>query len=211
MVTLKELEKRLEEMSTLFTSKMTTFQAELNSNKVSDDDVEDNLAVKFNEFKIEVQKSLEKLRNELQNCNEDISISENKNSLLLHGIPEDNVDTYDSVLKIINEKLHVNITKLDFNYCHRLGKKKDSRLRRKPRPIVVNFIHRWQRNIVYFAKKNLKGCNVLITEVLTTRKLELYKQVRDKVGNDCWTSNCNIFALVNNKKCEIRKIEDLSV
>ena len=57
------------------------------------------------------------------------------NCLLVHGIVEtNNENTDDLVLKTINEKLDVDITKNKIDWSHRTGREKDGQ---RPRPIIV--------------------------------------------------------------------------
>lgn len=208
MVSNRDLEKRLEELSTNFLTKMTAFQAELDDRKCNQVvDSSDQIAERFDHFRVSIVKEIESLKTELNKFKDEYHSENNRKSLLLHGVSEDLGDIYGSVTEVFHINMNLDIKKEDLDYCFRLGGARDS-TSGKPRPIIVYFRSRWQRDVVYHNKKKLKGSSVLITEVLTSERLKLFKEIRGVMKKDCWTLNGKIFILHNNKKQIIQNLSE---
>ena len=95
---------------------------------------------------------------------------------------------------------------------HRLGKPKSGE-DAKPRPIIIKFVSYSTRSTIFRSKRNLMG-TPLITESLTTRRMDLLRkaetQVRDNKLKGAWTQNGRICALDDDDhKVLITKAADL--
>ena len=102
-----------------------------------------------------------------------------RNCLLLHGIPENkNEKTDDLSLATINEHLELEITEVDIERTHRIGKPRE--VGQKSRPIIVKFVRYNDRKNVFNRKKKLKGKNISITESLTATRMKKLKEARGK-------------------------------
>lgn len=136
------------------------------------------------------------------------------NNIVISGVPEEpDEDLLQVVSRLINTKVinnhrKLSITNTHINYCKRLGKKDDGR--KKPRPISVNFVNRWMRDLTFNSKKQLKGSGVVISEHLIKSKLDIFNKARDKLGvKSCWTWNGNVYVCINGERKQIRGDKDI--
>ena len=115
-----------------------------------------------------------------------------RNCLLLHGVQEnENKNTDDIVLKTMSEELNIEIKENDLVRTHRIGNR--NRKDGQPRAIIVKFTCCAIRNKIYSNQKKLKGKIFLITESLTSRRYNLFKEAQDKYGvKNLWTSDGRI-------------------
>ena len=121
-----------------------------------------------------------------------------RNCLLLHGVPETQVDTDNAVLSVTNEKLGLNLTRECIDRSHRLGHS-SSASNGKPRPIIVKLTSYDTRRKIFGAKRQLKGTRLVITENLTKRRSELLQKARLVDGVVAtWTIDGRIVCLVGN-------------
>ena len=107
------------------------------------------------------------------------------NCLILHGNNIDHrissMDVEKYVLNIINTKLDLptSISDSDIDICHPLPSKTNKK------PIIIKFVRRSIRNMVYSHKKNLKTSNgpkLSITESLTKKRLKIVEEARKVFG-----------------------------
>ncbi|KAK9730964.1 hypothetical protein QE152_g14131 [Popillia japonica] len=78
------------------------------------------------------------------------------------------------------EKLNLDVPTTAIDYCHRLFAKEGQQ-----KPIIVKFISRYTKKLVYSKKKMLKGSKVVIKEDLTRANQNLLKEAskrRDRLG-----------------------------
>ena len=111
----------------------------------------------------------------------------NKNNIIIHGIPDDESDNaalLNKIMETLNGKFKTKLTKADINFTYRLGKKSE-----KIRPVLIGFLHRWKRDNIYAMKKMCKGSELFICEWLPTNALSLLRQARTLFGNDSWVQN----------------------
>ena len=102
------------------------------------DDYEKNRAQK----KKYLRKEISSLKNEKEHLKSDVENQEQyirRNCLLVHGIPEEQGETTDSiVLSAIDEHLEEGLTEIDIERIHRVGKPKQNK--KTPRPIIIKFV-----------------------------------------------------------------------
>ena len=134
-----------------------------------------------------------------------LELKRNQNIIIIHGVKENNSDIYENVINLFSMNFNITVKKADLNMCYRLGQKANSK---KPRPIVVDFIHRWTRDQIFFSKKKLKGTKMIITEMLTYKILALFKEINQVMGNSAWTMNGLIIVLHNGRKITIKSESD---
>ena len=108
----------------------------------------------------------------------------------------DKDDGEDVVFEVANA-LNIELSELDLQRVHRIGKKKTSLA--KLRPVIVRFISYLKRNGFLYSKsklkKNGKLKNVFIAEDLTPLKSKLLSYVKNECNGDfvlCHTYNGKI-------------------
>ena len=115
-----------------------------------------------------------------------------RNNLRIHGLPESDgrrkpggaaaepetaQQCEEKVVKLINDKLKVPVSRKDIEACHRTGvKRTDSQTQRC---VIVRFLSRKIRDAVLTARRNLKGSKTVIVEDLTPKAYSLLCQVKD--------------------------------
>ena len=111
-----------------------------------------------------------------------------RNCLLLHGTNENkNEDTDKISLNTLNENLQFELTELNIERSHRIGKPKPNS---KPRPIIIKFVRYNVRRKVHERKKIFKGKKISITGRLTAFRISKLAETREKYGFlHVWTSN----------------------
>lgn len=215
---LKELNARVEELAVKFDKGMSDFKKTFMDSNVFAATVpsggelpKSDLESKFISFKRDILASLASLKDDISHLKQTqlensviinkVQMLHNSNNLIIHGITETpEVDIYNAVIDLFHNKLKVEVKKTDISNCYRLGPKNSNK---KCRPIVVQFIHRWIRDLIYFSKKQLKGSKILITEMLSTNVIKLLKNIRGVMGNSVWTQGGIIYILHNNQKRRI--------
>lgn len=145
-----------------------------------------------------------------------LSRESNLNCLVLYGLSEEGHDTrasLDEACKQISEKLQIQLSSNDINYVTRMGKKfaETEGNKGRTRPLLIKFVHRWKRDIVYAKKKNLKATGLVMGELLSSDKLELYRATRNKVGEKAsWTYRGNVYISLNGTRVRIDSEEALT-
>ena len=144
--------------------------------------------------------------------NEQVSRSSN---LIIHGVSEEsNEKTDEMCLHIIYEKVRVDISLNDISRSHRLGRpiSKIAQETLNPiTPVIVKFTNMRKRLEVFRPKRNLKGSNLPITENLTQKRYNLYKDaMAAKLGkHNVWTNAGRILTKSGNSIIVISSHEDL--
>lgn len=109
-----------------------------------------------------------------------------------------------SVCDLIKSKLRIPVTKADISTAHRYGRKNDG----KVRPLLVEFVHVWRRDEVFYKKSALNNSKIVVSEFLTSGRYRLFKTVREKFGNDCWTKNGRIVFKFNNRLQYVTNVDE---
>lgn len=157
-------------------------------------------------------------KKEISKCKRRLSDLEQylrQNSLLIHGLPDIPSNTYgcefsEYALKKIKTLMPTIANKIsiqDIDVSHPLKTKN----KKKP-VIIVKFVRRDIKNLIYFNKKLLKNApgKISVTEHLTDDTRWLLEEARTMVGfGNVWTSHCVVYAAYQTKKYRIRSIEDL--
>lgn len=171
---------------------------------------------KIEKFENTMKQSIVELRLEIVKAQEEMDAGAVKhkqecllNAIVINGIKEkDSEDLICQVSDIFNNQLKKEVRKNDINFAYRLGKKDNQG--KTTRPVVVMFVNRWLRDVIFVAKRGLKGSGVVINEMLVSSKVKLYKRVRSVVGiKCCWTWRGNIYALVHGNKIIIKNEADV--
>lgn len=117
-----------------------------------------------------------------------------RNNIRLHGLAETENErsTDDIVVKLIREKLKLDITVAAIDRSHRIGRKSEGT--GKPRQIIVKFIDYHVQNAIIRSKKMLKNTKITITEDLTSTRAALLRTSMSNWGKkNVWTSDGRIF------------------
>lgn len=139
------------------------------------------------------------------------------NCLILHGCDADlksmnNCQVEDYVLDVLNNDMNlpVEICDYEIDICHPLPSNK------KKNPIIIKFVRRSIRNLVFSHKKYLKfaeGRRLSITESLTKRRLNLVNEARKVFRfENVWSMKGEVFVKFKGKKhhlydfCDIQRI-----
>lgn len=206
--------KRLEEH---FNSSIHRFNTKLQHAVGTVDDVTslNDIQKDFTAFKDGIMVALADINNiftNLDNRMDELENESRKNCLLVHGITEKEKENPVSVIEDL-----ITMVKLDpgllTNGCigdvRRFGKSTD-KSRKKPRPLLVAFTNNRHKNLVWDAKKELKGTKILITEFLTRRRMILFNEARAAFGpRNAWTYNGSIHAAVGKEKMRITSLSQI--
>ena len=148
---------------------------------------------------------------------DDIEQYSRRNCLILHGnkdIPS--TGSYSEfelyVLNKLNSRLNLDykISSSDIDTCHVLPTK-----RSKPVPIIIKFVRRSVRELVFINKKKLKvddnSEKLSITESLTKRRLNLLMEAKKAFGySNVWSYNGSIYCYFSGKRQVINDITSIN-
>lgn len=112
---------------------------------------------------------------------------------------ESSEDCVKQCCRIFTDLVGVSTKESDVEVAHRVGRVEDGK--RRPRPIIVRFNNRKQRDRILADKKKLKGKGVSVAEDLTTANYRLERTAfRHSAALATWASNGKIFVKVKNGK-----------
>lgn len=170
------------------------------------------LAADFQIFKESFLTELELIKtqiNSLIQITDDIDSRSRRKFLLFRGVDESQSEnSVEVVVGIIKSRLHLNnINNNHIKSCFRLGNVGD----KKPRPLLVKFDNLGLRSDVWLAKKALKGSSISLSEFLTPRRREIFKEARSVFGmKSCWSHDCNIYLkLPQSEKIKLSSLNQL--
>lgn len=136
-----------------------------------------------------------------------------RNSIRIYGIEdtirsEQSRQTIDTVIRIIKNKLDINLSHRDIDTAHRLGQFRED----GNRPIICKFVSRETKYEVIRARKMLKGTTIVIREDLTQKNAKLLETVsRREEVQSAWSVEGKIVAMVQNgRKIHVGLDTDLS-
>ena len=150
----------------------------------------------------QLEKAIEDLVDKQKSLSSEIDDLEQysrRNYLVLHSVNKSNDEnTNEIIIKTFSEELGVEIKEDDLDRSHRLGKPK--RKDNKPRPIIVKFARYAVRREIFMNKRKLKGKRLLITESLTSSRMQLLGDAQRKYGvRNVWTSDGRVMVKENDK------------
>lgn len=226
---IKELNEKLENMQAQFVTEIKNFKSGILSQLNAEGTDSSSLSKvefqeKFSKFEDYVNRSIGELKRDIQCLVDKLDSSSkilsqhiqhlNNKKVLIHGLklPNDN-NLFINILELLNSKMNLELKKEDISNFYRLGEKMEKNGKKL---IVVEFVHQWKRDLVFFNKKLLKGSGVLITEVLSEHQLKLFNSTRqhtivNKLGkNIVWTMYGTVFVLHGGMKKVIRSVNDIN-
>lgn len=190
---LSQLKKGMDELTAMFTEKMSAFEESLGSTSQSKDTA--SIACEFRNFKSLMWKTVSGLNAQMKLVHQLLDDSEMRaraKVLLVHGLVESrDEDISDKLLTMFKDKLHLhNISSQVLVSCHRLG---SNIITGKPRPVLIRFLDHHTRRNVWEAKKMLKGTGLTVTEFLTASRHAVFLEARKSLGvKGCWTNGGKI-------------------
>ncbi|XP_026746105.1 uncharacterized protein LOC113507450 [Trichoplusia ni] len=202
-----KLALNLEELESLFTTKMAAYEAKLasatagSSSSAASTPVASltSLSQEFSDFKSFVMQALSKFKTQLELLSQGFDRHETimrRKVLLIHGVPEAKDEKVpDVVSQVFHDSLKLNeLSRENIHVCHRLGSGKRSR------PILVRFFTTEHRQLVWDAKKSLKGTGYTISEFLTRMRHQTFVAARKHFGmSNCWSSEGKILIITPDK------------
>ena len=122
------------------------------------------------------------------------------NCLIVHGVKNipkrgEYLDNENFICSELNKKLTLNppIQASDLDIAHPLPSRKGDAM-------IVKFLRRTQRNLIYSKKRQLKGSGVIITESLTKRRLKLLEAAKSAFGRfSAWSMKGDVYVFHNKK------------
>lgn len=202
--TVKHLDNKVSDLQLYFQTELNKFRTELETvvktpePLCNSDDKLDSITLKFNLFEATVNSQIQVLLKDVEDLKlkyEHLSFVLDNNTqeahmmkLLLHGIPEkEGENPSEQVSNIIKSKLQITLNETDVISCYRYGRKRaDNKFHR---PILIHFADRGRRNAVFAGKRHLKGTKLVIAELLSPLRYEIYRAAKQKIGaGKCWSN-----------------------
>ncbi|KAK9709224.1 hypothetical protein QE152_g26743 [Popillia japonica] len=145
---------------------------------------------------------------EVKNAQNALEQYTRRNSLRIFGIPENkNENTSDVISMFCKEKLNLDVPTTAIDYCHRLFAKEGQQ-----KPIIVKFISRYTKKLVYSKKKMLKGSKVVIKEDLTRANQNLLREASKRFGDrKAWSFEGKIYVKSGDRIKTVKSISDLEI
>lgn len=207
-----QLLKSMEELSSVFTSRMGEFEKNLSqSGSATSNPTLKTLTAEFHTFKSFVWKTLGILKSQIELVVvglDRLETQSRRKVLLFHGLEENtNEDVLEKMLHVLSNHLKMtDIRSTAIESCHRLGVKKDS-----ARPILLRFNSCQLRSSVWKAKTKLKGTKITVTEFLTKSRQEVFIAARKHFGiKKCWSSDGMVVILLpSNSTIKISSLREL--
>lgn len=174
------------------------------------------IAADYAAFKTFTLAALKALQQQVELLARDVDQQEMRSRrkiLLLHGVPEDSKeDTAQVVTKAVTTQLKIpGFTSAHINRCHRMGRAAGVD---RPRPILVEVRDFTMRDQVWFAKTNLKGTSITLSEFLTKPRHVAFMAARERLGiKNCWTRDGFVHVIgpdgARHRICSIGELDKL--
>lgn len=193
---MEAIQESINGLMEMYKTQMAQFEGELQQLTSSSPDVT-NLASQFTTFKVFILQSLNNLQKQVEMLAQNVDNLEmlsRRKILLLHGLAESkDEDTAKVVAKVIVTKLKLQNFNVEcIRRCHRMGHADT----KKQRPILVKFNDLTIKNEVWFAKSNLKGSGITLSEFLTKSRHDVFIAARRKFGiSKTWTRDGSVFVV----------------
>ncbi|KOB67785.1 Uncharacterized protein OBRU01_19299, partial [Operophtera brumata] len=167
----------------------------------------------FKSFTLGVLKTLQRQVEILAGDADQLEMRSRRKILLFHGVPEvSKEDTASLVVKTVTANLKLpDFTGAQISRCHRMGRAGNGD---RPRPILVKVRDVVMRDSVWFAKTNLKGSNVTLSEFLTRPRHLAFMSARERFGvKNCWTKDGHIHIVgpdgARHRICSLSELNEL--
>jgi len=145
-------------------------------------ELHDALLLEFLQVNNKNEKQIKQNEEKMKHVNsevEELAQYSRRNCLLIHGIPYvKGEDTDKVVLNFLKKKLDIELEDNLIDRSHRL--KSVTATKNGPKPIIVKFVTHNDKDWVYHNKKKLKNQEYLITESLTSVRLQSMKKLKEE-------------------------------
>lgn len=163
----------------------------------------------------ELRESLDQRETVLKKQDKDINDLEQytrSNSIRIYGMRDDDRTesaeaTASAVVKLIQNKLGLNIQVSDIDIAHRIGSFQPD----GNRPVICKFCSRNKKISIMRARRKLKGSGIVIREDLTTRNAKLLEEVsKREVVDKAWSDGGKIICILHSgRKIKVDVSSDL--
>nr|CAI5816864.1 unnamed protein product [Callosobruchus analis] len=165
-----------------------------NSTVIQDLKAEVNALKSENDYLLKKQDELDQAKRSNNLRFFQVAEKENENNLI------------SDVTRLIESHLGIKLQDSEIVTCYRIGKKNAN----KSRGILVTFSNSRIKQLIYNAKKKLKGSGIVIKEDLTGTRFRLMEAAIEKTSvKSVWSYFGNIYVLKNGKRFVIRSDSDL--
>nr|CAI5866476.1 unnamed protein product [Callosobruchus analis] len=165
-----------------------------NSTVIQDLKAEVNALKSENDYLLKKQDELDQAKRSNNLRFFQVAEKENENNLI------------SDVTRLIESHLGIKLQDSEIVTCYRIGKKSAN----KSRGILVTFSNSRIKQLIYNAKKKLKGSGIVIKEDLTGTRFRLMEAAIEKTSvKSVWSYFGNIYVLKNGKRFVIRSDSDL--
>ncbi|CAH1163372.1 unnamed protein product [Phaedon cochleariae] len=166
----------------------------------------DTLESKLKSLETKINDS-DKGKDEMERKLDQIDQSTRSTNLRIFNLKEtQNEDTRTEVMRILNNKMSLNLSDADIQLCYRIGKGQGN----KSRGIFLKLKQLTTKQTIYGKKKLLKGTNIVVREDLTTLRVNMMNEAIGKLGlKNVWTENGKIYVNKDSKITIIRNKNDL--
>lgn len=168
-----------------------TSAVETNTAEIHDLNVKlDQISIQIDKMSCEMTKMCEanvKYQHQINNLEQ----YTRRNSIRILGVPSSPEEhTTNLVIDLIADKLDIELTDLDIDRTHRVGKPTGD----SPRAILVKFVRHDIKSKVIKARRHLKGTKIVIKEDLTVQNQILLRSVKtSEVTSNAWSWDGKIF------------------
>nr|CAI5870495.1 unnamed protein product [Callosobruchus analis] len=165
-----------------------------NSTVIQDLKAEVNALKSENDYLLKKQDELDQAKRSNNLRFFQVAEKENENNLI------------SDVTRLIESHLGIKLQDSEIVTCYRIGKRNAN----KSRGILVTFSNSRIKQLIYNAKKKLKGSGIVIKEDLTGTRFRLMEAAIEKTSvKSVWSYFGNIYVLKNGKRFVIRSDSDL--
>lgn len=212
---------RMEELTNQFQRQMDDFKGELTRARGTDSEAAgnytvDDLSIRFDGFQEFINCEIERIKKDIVELRKSVEFNDQlhaRNKLIIYGLKVEENESSSSLLEKTIQTLNINlknknivIDKNQVRDCYRYGRRRDST---KDRPVLLEFVHTWNRNLIFFNKSVFKGSKVVIGELLLGQRYDIYREAKKTYNRDCWTVNGKTIVLINGEKRIIHSLDDL--
>jgi len=141
----------------------------------------DALLFEFLQINSKLEKQIKQNEEKMKHLDLKVKLEQycRRNCLFIHGIPHvKGEDTDKVVLNFLKKKLDIELEDDSIYRSHRL--KSMTTTKNKPKPIIVKFVTHNDKDWVYYNKKKLKNQEYLITEYLTSVRLQCMEKLNEE-------------------------------
>lgn len=209
---MEAIQESINGLMEMYKTQMSQFEGELQQLSSPSPDLT-SLASQFATFKVFILQSLNNLQKQVEMLAlnvEHLEMHSRRKILLLHGLAESkDEDTTQVAVKVLVDHMKLPTFNTDcIRRCHRMGRADT----KKQRPILLKFNDGATKNQIWFAKSNLKGSGITLSEFLTKTRHDVFIAARRKFGiSKSWTRDGCVFVVgPDGSRCRVNSLSDLN-